>query len=357
MSNFHPCTSCMRKLPLQDKHTLYVKCLSTELASDALADRSSCPICARSKEKTLESRMVHYSGEPRRAVIGLGIPGLPSPPFKPYAKYSLCTGSTALQQSLKICLEGQKESEKHGPGKGHRRVKGLNGPDTRALKQAAGTPAPAPAPPAPAPQHTPASPVITAEVQQQDLVMIEEEQDALSIAASRDEESFLQAGPRPYPGQKPGRWHADSCGCRQVRITRCAYLPWPYLWTIGRGELATLSQRAKGVPAGGCDAPLPCLGTGKGETMASCSYHGNPEYPGPYSTMGRPEAPPPGLRGKELATRKGERRMWGPSAPVPRETVQAEPPQAASKTASAPASAPASAAPSRSPESLQPQTH
>ncbi|MGH0121639.1 UNVERIFIED_CONTAM: hypothetical protein FKN15_053402 [Acipenser sinensis] len=193
MSNFHPCTSCMRKLPLQDKHTLYVKCLSTELASDALADRSSCPICARSKEKTLESRMVHYSGEPRRAVIGLGIPGLPSPPFKPYAKYSLCTGSTALQQSLKICLEGQKESEKHGPGKGHRRVKGLNGPDTRALKQAAGTPAPAPAPPAPAPQHTPASPVITAEVQQQDLVMIEEEQDALSIAASRDEESFLQA--------------------------------------------------------------------------------------------------------------------------------------------------------------------
>ncbi|RXM95159.1 hypothetical protein EOD39_17188 [Acipenser ruthenus] len=51
-------------------------------------------------------------------------------------------------------------------------------------------PAPAPAPPSHAPDHTPASPVVAAEVDQQDVVISEEEQDALSLAASWDEESF-----------------------------------------------------------------------------------------------------------------------------------------------------------------------
>ncbi|MGH0151661.1 UNVERIFIED_CONTAM: hypothetical protein FKN15_020566 [Acipenser sinensis] len=49
------------------------------------------------------------------------------------------------------------------------------------------------APPAPAPEHTPASPVVAAEVQQQDVVMSKEEQDAISLAATWDKESFLQA--------------------------------------------------------------------------------------------------------------------------------------------------------------------
>ncbi|MGH0174487.1 UNVERIFIED_CONTAM: hypothetical protein FKN15_068122 [Acipenser sinensis] len=49
------------------------------------------------------------------------------------------------------------------------------------------------APPAAAPEHTLALPVVVAEVQQQDVVMSEEEQDALSLVASWDEESFLDA--------------------------------------------------------------------------------------------------------------------------------------------------------------------
>ncbi|MGH0133280.1 UNVERIFIED_CONTAM: hypothetical protein FKN15_039737 [Acipenser sinensis] len=51
-------------------------------------------------------------------------------------------------------------------------------------------PAPAPASPAPAPEHTPASPVVATEVEQQDVVMSEEEQDAISLGASWDEESL-----------------------------------------------------------------------------------------------------------------------------------------------------------------------
>ncbi|MGH0182801.1 UNVERIFIED_CONTAM: hypothetical protein FKN15_010455 [Acipenser sinensis] len=47
-------------------------------------------------------------------------------------------------------------------------------------------------PPAPAPEHTLALPVVATEVEQQEVVMSEEEQDALSLVASWDEESFLQ---------------------------------------------------------------------------------------------------------------------------------------------------------------------
>ncbi|MGH0150224.1 UNVERIFIED_CONTAM: hypothetical protein FKN15_047415 [Acipenser sinensis] len=75
---------------------------------------------------------------------------------------------------------------------------------------------------------------------------LEEEQDVLSLAASWDEESFLQT-----ETQDPD-----------------------------------LTQRARGIPTGGSDAPLPCLGMGKGEAMASGSYHGRPDYPDPYGTMG-----------------------------------------------------------------------
>ncbi|MGH0160155.1 UNVERIFIED_CONTAM: hypothetical protein FKN15_047162 [Acipenser sinensis] len=84
---------------------------------------------------------------------------------------------------------------------------------------------------------------------------------------------------------------------------------------------------------------LPSHASGKGEALASGSYHGNPDYPGPYGTMERPEAPPPGLRCKEPAARMGECWTWSPSAPAPRETVPVEPLYAASKAASAPASA------------------
>ncbi|MGH0128314.1 UNVERIFIED_CONTAM: hypothetical protein FKN15_038209 [Acipenser sinensis] len=60
-------------------------------------------------------------------------------------------------------------------------------------RQQASHPAPAPAPPpAPAPEQTPASPLVAPEVSEQDVVMSEGEQDALSIAASWDEESFLR---------------------------------------------------------------------------------------------------------------------------------------------------------------------
>ncbi|MGH0138318.1 UNVERIFIED_CONTAM: hypothetical protein FKN15_000372 [Acipenser sinensis] len=107
-------------------------------------------------------------------------------------------------------------------------------------------PAPAPATPAPAPEHTPDSPVVAAEVEQQDVVMSEEEQDVRSLAASWDEESFLQT-----ETQDPD-----------------------------------LTQRVRGVLASGCDAPLPYLGTGKGKAMASSSYHGNLDYPDHYGTTG-----------------------------------------------------------------------
>ncbi|MGH0164961.1 UNVERIFIED_CONTAM: hypothetical protein FKN15_048085 [Acipenser sinensis] len=52
---------------------------------------------------------------------------------------------------------------------------------TKILEQAAGPPAPAAAPS-----------VVVAEVDQQDVVMSGEEQDAISLAASWDEESFLR---------------------------------------------------------------------------------------------------------------------------------------------------------------------
>ncbi|MGH0138068.1 UNVERIFIED_CONTAM: hypothetical protein FKN15_026045 [Acipenser sinensis] len=45
-------------------------------------------------------------------------------------------------------------------------------------------PAPAPAPPLPAPEHTPALSVVATEVEQQDVVMSEEEQDAFTLAPS-----------------------------------------------------------------------------------------------------------------------------------------------------------------------------
>ncbi|MGH0173132.1 UNVERIFIED_CONTAM: hypothetical protein FKN15_013551 [Acipenser sinensis] len=88
-----------------------------------------------------------------------------------------------------------------------------------------------------------------------------------------------------------------------VHITRCAFLPWPYIWTSGRGDIATLSQKAREILAGSCDAPLPCLGMGKGEALVSGSYQSNLDYPGPDGTTKRPEAPPPGLCGKEPAAR------------------------------------------------------
>ncbi|MGH0136570.1 UNVERIFIED_CONTAM: hypothetical protein FKN15_062570 [Acipenser sinensis] len=88
-----------------------------------------------------------------------------------------------------------------------------------------------------------------------------------------------------------------------VHITRCAFLPWPYIWTSGREDIATLSQKARDILAGSCDAPLPCLGMGKGEALVSGSYQSNLDYPGPDGTTERPEAPPPGLCGKEPAAR------------------------------------------------------
>ncbi|MGH0138995.1 UNVERIFIED_CONTAM: hypothetical protein FKN15_068315 [Acipenser sinensis] len=69
--NFHPCTSCRRNLPLQDKHTLCVKCLGIDYASAALADKTLCSIFAGSKEKLLQNRMAQFTG---RLAASLGEP-------------------------------------------------------------------------------------------------------------------------------------------------------------------------------------------------------------------------------------------------------------------------------------------
>ncbi|MGH0128653.1 UNVERIFIED_CONTAM: hypothetical protein FKN15_035731 [Acipenser sinensis] len=64
---------------------------------------------------------------------------------------------------------------------------------------------------------------------------------------------------------------------------------------------------------------------GMGEVMASSSYYGNPDYYNPYSARGKPEALPSGLCSnlfKRPSARMGKRRMWGPSAPAPRNHIQ-----------------------------------
>ncbi|MGH0147327.1 UNVERIFIED_CONTAM: hypothetical protein FKN15_032484 [Acipenser sinensis] len=102
--------------------------------------------------------------------------------------------------------------------------------------------------------------------------------------------------PRASPGQKPGRLSGgtqtavavsgEGPGCGKVCLIGHTYLSWPYFWTSCRGDSAMFSQRARGVLTGGSDAPLPCLGTGKGEAMASGSYYDNSDYPDPYGSMG-----------------------------------------------------------------------
>ncbi|MGH0120953.1 UNVERIFIED_CONTAM: hypothetical protein FKN15_061644 [Acipenser sinensis] len=88
-----------------------------------------------------------------------------------------------------------------------------------------------------------------------------------------------------FQGQALGRSLAGLLVARR-QLIGCAYLLWPYFWTSGRGDPATLSQRARGILTRGSDAPLPCLGTGKGDVMVSGSYHGNPYYLNPYGTTG-----------------------------------------------------------------------
>ncbi|MGH0133483.1 UNVERIFIED_CONTAM: hypothetical protein FKN15_055725 [Acipenser sinensis] len=178
--------------------------------------------------------------------------------------------------------------------------------------------------------------------------MSEEEQDALSLAASWDEESFLRLAntgglltayldvmlcsvtlPEPLASE-----HSFGHLAADFRVPGASPGHKP-------GGLSGGAQAAMAVPSiDSCNAPLLCLGTGKGEVLASGSYHGNPDYPSPYSTTERPEAPPPGLCGKKPAARTGERRAWGSNAPVPRETVPVELLQAASDpTSAAPAEA------------------
>ncbi|MGH0141896.1 UNVERIFIED_CONTAM: hypothetical protein FKN15_002501 [Acipenser sinensis] len=125
-----------------------------------------CPKCLEDSTPLRFDALVALSS----AHCALGGPGAP-------ARHSLGTSRPS----------GQEEIEKRGPGEGYCRVKGPNVPNRQQVP-----PAPAPAPPAPAPEHTPASPVVAAEFDQQDVVMSEEEQDALSLAGSWDEKSFLQ---------------------------------------------------------------------------------------------------------------------------------------------------------------------
>ncbi|MGH0122149.1 UNVERIFIED_CONTAM: hypothetical protein FKN15_042920 [Acipenser sinensis] len=219
--------------------------------------------------------------------------------------------------------------------------------------------------------------------------MSEEEQDALSL----DEESFLQAEtqdpdltqvtvpsselasepevPAPsssvqalmewaanflqisgFQGQALGRSLAGMLvACRQLWLSQARVpdadksilldAPISPGHTFGPAveEILQHSQRVRGVPAGETV-----------EAMASSSYHGNPDYPGPYGTTGRPEAPPLGLHGKESATRTRERRMWGPSA------------EGGISSGTSPGSLqgtlhPSLSSPSRGPEDLRPQTH
>ncbi|RXN01564.1 Unconventional myosin-Id [Acipenser ruthenus] len=68
--------------------------------------------------------------------------------------------------------------------------------------------------------------------------------------------------------------------------------------------------------------------TGKGDVMASGRYNGNPDYPGPYSTTGQPEAPPPGLHGNArcgapVHQRPGRQFQWN----RPRQPPRQPPPQ------------------------------
>ncbi|MGH0146780.1 UNVERIFIED_CONTAM: hypothetical protein FKN15_009052 [Acipenser sinensis] len=137
MSNFHPCMSCRRNLPPQDKHTLCVKCLGIDHASAALADKTSWTICAGSKEKTLQNRMVQFTGT---LAASLG-------------ELSSASGSQATGFPPCACPAS---------------------------------------PPATAPEQSPALPFVAPEVSEQHMVMSEGEQDTLSIAASWDQESFLR---------------------------------------------------------------------------------------------------------------------------------------------------------------------
>ncbi|MGH0178515.1 UNVERIFIED_CONTAM: hypothetical protein FKN15_077645 [Acipenser sinensis] len=159
------------------------------------------------------------------------------------------------------------------------------------IRQQALPPALASAPPlTPAPGPTPLSPVAIPDVSEQDVAMSEEEQDAISIAASWDGDSFPQeeTGPRTNPGD----WYYPSLnsvssfqgqalgeslaglivaqtalavpgkgpGYRQVGLAGRTYLPWPYIRASSGGDPATLPPRTGGVLTAGLNAPFPCSG-------------------------------------------------------------------------------------------------
>ncbi|MGH0123282.1 UNVERIFIED_CONTAM: hypothetical protein FKN15_021022 [Acipenser sinensis] len=143
-------------------------------------DRLSCSFCTESKESTLQKRLALFSDENPAASLG-----------KPQSIPSVQASQHHRNRS-RSPLRGRKRARNADQARDIAEFKGQMAQILKLLSRQQVPPAPAPAPPAPPPEHTPASPVVATEVGQQDVVMSEEEQDVLSLAASWDEESFLR---------------------------------------------------------------------------------------------------------------------------------------------------------------------
>ncbi|MGH0140954.1 UNVERIFIED_CONTAM: hypothetical protein FKN15_037362 [Acipenser sinensis] len=130
-----------------------------------------------------------------RAVVGLGIPGLPSIPSNPPSPAQSIPSVQASQRHRshsRSPLRGRKRARNVDQVRDIAKLKGQLAQILEHLSRQQVPPAPAPAPLAPAPEYTPALPVVATEVEQQEVVMSEEEKDALSLVVSWDEESFLR---------------------------------------------------------------------------------------------------------------------------------------------------------------------
>ncbi|MGH0128519.1 UNVERIFIED_CONTAM: hypothetical protein FKN15_035370 [Acipenser sinensis] len=182
-------------LPPQDKHILCVQCLGRQHASSALEDRTFCPICANSMERTLQRRLAEFTGKTstvEEASVASGAPSFPLLHLPLSPLHSIQSPAPRAHSHSGCPARSSKKSRDSWQAKDISDLKNQMAQVLEYLvRQQAIAPAPAPAPPlAPVPEQILPSLAVDPVLSEQDVAMSKEEQDAISIEASWDGESI-----------------------------------------------------------------------------------------------------------------------------------------------------------------------
>ncbi|MGH0142191.1 UNVERIFIED_CONTAM: hypothetical protein FKN15_060292 [Acipenser sinensis] len=192
----HACISCGRKLPPEHRHPLCVWCLGMQHASSALGDASFSEIYAAFQPRVLRSTLARFTGaasaagsiEPS-AALGARVSPILQVSQSPSQNIP-CTEAPVAQAHS--CSSSQKRSARQArQSKQAQDISDLKDQMAQVLefvaRHQAQPPLPAPAPPLiPTLELIQPLPVVTPDVSEADLAVAEENQDAISIAASWD---------------------------------------------------------------------------------------------------------------------------------------------------------------------------